>query len=71
MMNYCDIAHEMRMERESHERRMIKKMAVLLAHYKADMQPTHDEFVDFCATYLNVSKSTGYRWLKALNDGEL
>lgn len=46
-------------------------MAVLLAHYKVDKQPTHDEFVDFCNMYLNVSKATGYRWLKALNDGEL
>jgi len=70
-MNYCDIAHELRMEREQQEKRIIKKMAVLLAHYKVDKQPTHDEFVDFCNMYLNVSKATGYRWLKALNDGEL
>lgn len=70
-MSMYDLAHEIRLQRESQERALLRKTAILLSDYKTWEQPTRAEFTEFCESYLNISRATGYRLIKELKDGNL
>lgn len=70
-MSMYDLAHEIRVQRESQERALLRKTAILLLDFKTWEQPTQAEFIEFCENYLNISKSTGYRLIKELKAGNL
>lgn len=68
---YCDAAYELFKERRDFEHKMLKRMAILLTHYKVQVNPTREEFKKFCGDNLNMSVSNGYRLIQELREGTL